>query len=144
MGDLKSTQSRVTQEALSGRLPILGGERVYNGYLPFLWTCVAFSAATWAFLIGSYLPYIGNTVAGIAGYTTGMILGMVPVTLAAGFSSYRYGVETLDAAKEGSFRPLGHRRPDDRPDRHPGRLDIRGRGTYRTRRRQCVSAGARL
>jgi purine-cytosine permease-like protein len=99
LGDLKTTQSRVTQEALSGRLPILGGERVYTGYLPFLWTCVAFSAATWAFLIGSYLPYIGNTVAGIAGYATGMILGMVPVTLAAGFSSYRFGVETLDAAK---------------------------------------------
>ena len=99
MSDLKTTQSRVTQEALSGRLPILGGERVYKGYPSFLWTCVAFSAATWAFLIGSYLPYVGNTLAGIAGYTAGMILGMVPVTLASGFASYRYGVETLDAAK---------------------------------------------
>lgn len=99
MGDLKSTQSRVTQEALSGRLPILGGERIYSGYLPFLWTCVAFSAATWAFLIGGYLPYIGNTMAGVTGYVVGLLLGMVPVTLASGIGPYKYGVETLDAAK---------------------------------------------
>jgi purine-cytosine permease-like protein len=99
VGDLKATQSRVTQEALSGRLPTLAGERIYQRYLPFMWTCVAFSAATWAFLLGGYLPYVGNTMAGIAGYATGMIAGMVPVTLAAGFPSFRYGVETLDAAK---------------------------------------------
>lgn len=99
MGDLKTTQSRVTQEALSGRLPILGSERIYRGYLPFLWTCVAFSAATWAFLIGGYLPYVGNTMAGVTGYVVGLLLGMVPVTLASGIGPYKYGVETLDAAK---------------------------------------------
>lgn len=97
--DVKGTQHRVTQEALSGRLPILSGERVYSKYVTFLWTCTAFGAATWAFLVGSYLPYVGNTVAGTLGYAAGMLIGMVPVTLAAGFPSHRYGTDTIDAAK---------------------------------------------
>src|SRR5215831_7842208 len=99
MAELKDTQSRVTQEALAGRLPILAGERVYTKYRSFLWTATAFSAATWSFLIGGYLPYIGNTVAGIIGLSVGQVLGLIPVVLAGGLASYRYGLEPIDAVK---------------------------------------------
>jgi nucleobase:cation symporter-1, NCS1 family len=98
-GSIRDTQARITREALSGRLPILSTERIYSNYTSFLWTCTTFSAATWAFLIGGYLPYLGDTRISILGYLCGMILGMVPVTLASGFPSYRYGVDTIDAAK---------------------------------------------
>lgn len=99
MSDIKTTQQRVTAAALSGRLPILGEERIYTRYAPFLWTCTAFAAATWAFLIGGYLPYVGNTLVGSAGYAAGSILGMAIVAAAAALPSHRYGIETLDAAK---------------------------------------------
>jgi len=63
-----STSNSVEQEALAGRLPVLSGNRVYKSYGSFLWTCCAFSAATWAFLIGSYLPYVGDWRLGVIGY----------------------------------------------------------------------------
>jgi purine-cytosine permease-like protein len=99
MTDQLSARQRVTQEALTGRLPVLSGERVYVKYMPFLWTCTTFAAATWTFLIGGYLPYVGNTLAGSAGYAVGFIIGMAFVTMASAFAPYKYGVETLDATK---------------------------------------------
>ena len=97
--DIRDTQSRVVREALSGRLPILSTERIYDTYPSFLWTCTTFSAATWAFLVGGFLPFVGNTKLFIVGYLCGLILGMVPVTLSSGMASYRYGVDPIDAAK---------------------------------------------
>ncbi|MDK4731998.1 cytosine permease [Rhizobium sp. CNPSo 3490] len=104
--DIKLTQSRVTEEALSGRLPLRSSERVYNGYGSFLWTCTAFSAATWAFLIGGFLPYVGDVRVGVLGYLAGMLIGMAVVVLASGLPSFKYGVEPIDAAKA-SFGPYG-------------------------------------
>src|SRR5579862_4024747 len=92
-------QAQVAREALAGRLPIFPTERIYRRYGSFLWTCTSFSAATWAFLIGGSLPSVGNTLLGILGYLCGVILGLVPVVLASGLPSFRYGIEPIDAAK---------------------------------------------
>src|ERR1700747_3625294 len=92
-------QAQIAREALAGRLPIFPTERLYRRYGSFLWTCTSFSAATWAFLIGGSLPSVGNTVIGISGYLCGVILGLVPVVLASGLPSYRYGIDPIDASK---------------------------------------------
>ncbi|EZP26612.1 cytosine permease [Pseudomonas sp. RIT288] len=94
-----STSHSVEQEALAGRLPVLSGNRVYKTYGSFLWTCCAFSAATWAFLIGSYLPYVGDWRLGVMGYVIGLIIGMALVSLASGVPSYKYGTDPIDTAK---------------------------------------------
>ncbi|MGD8220969.1 cytosine permease [Pseudomonas thivervalensis] len=94
-----STSHSVEQEALAGRLPVLAGNRVYKTYGSFLWTCCAFSAATWAFLIGSYLPYVGDWRLGVMGYVIGLIIGMALVSLASGVPSYKYGTDPIDTAK---------------------------------------------
>jgi purine-cytosine permease-like protein len=94
-----STSRSVEQEALAGRLPVLAGNRVYKTYGSFLWTCCAFSAATWAFLIGSYLPYVGDWRLGVMGYVIGLIIGMALVSLASGVPSYKYGTDPIDTAK---------------------------------------------
>src|SRR5579871_1338589 len=91
--------AQAIQAALDGRLPVLADERIYRTFGSFLWTCTAFSAATWAFLIGSNLPVVGHTASGIIGYLCGMIVGLVPVTLASGLPSYRYGIDPIDASK---------------------------------------------
>ncbi|REE18130.1 purine-cytosine permease-like protein [Paraburkholderia sp. BL27I4N3] len=92
-------RSTVEREALAGRLPILSGERVYSTYTSFLWTCCTFSAATWAFLIGGYLPAVGDWRLGAVGYAIGMIIGMAVVTLASGGPTFKYGTDVVDSAK---------------------------------------------
>ncbi|MEM5372088.1 cytosine permease [Paraburkholderia azotifigens] len=89
----------VEQEALSGRLPVLSSARIYNSYGSFLWTCCAFSAATWAFLIGGFLPYVGDWRLGVMGYVIGLVIGMALVSLASGAPSYKYGTDVIDTAK---------------------------------------------
>ncbi|CAH0171211.1 cytosine permease [Pseudomonas mediterranea] len=94
-----TSSNSVEQEALAGRLPVLAGNRVYKTYGSFLWTCCAFSAATWAFLIGSYLPFVGDWRLGVMGYTIGLIIGMALVSLASGVPSFKYGTDPIDTAK---------------------------------------------
>ena len=89
----------VEQEALSGRLPVLADERVYSTYGSFLWTCCAFSAATWAFLIGGFLPYVGDWRLGVIGYVIGLVIGMAIVSLASGAPCFKYGTDVIDTAK---------------------------------------------
>ncbi|MGU7771702.1 cytosine permease [Burkholderia sp. MR1-5-21] len=96
MSDFKS---QVEQEALAGRLPVLAGERVYKTYGSFLWTCCAFNAATWSFLIGGYLPCVGDWRIGVMGYLVGLLIGMAIVTLASGVPSHKYGIDIIDIAK---------------------------------------------
>lgn len=103
---IKDVQARIVRQALSGRLPLRSNERIYNNYSSFMWTCCAFSAATWAFLIGGYLPYVGDTRIGIAGYLVGLLIGMSLVTLASAVPSHKYGIDTIDAAKS-SFGVYG-------------------------------------
>lgn len=98
MKSIESSHS-IEQEALAGRLPVLSGERIYKSYGSFLWTCCTFSAATWAFLIGGYLPYVGDWRLGVMGYVVGLIIGMAVVTLASGVPSYKYGTDVIDTAK---------------------------------------------
>ncbi|WP_105133239.1 cytosine permease [Burkholderia sp. BE12] len=94
-----SHKDSVAQEALSGRLPVLASERIYGSYGSFLWTCCAFSAATWAFLIGGFLPYVGDWRLGVMGYVIGLVIGMALVSLASGAPSYKYGTDVIDTCK---------------------------------------------
>lgn len=103
MTDNNGARSRA---ALAGRLPIVGGERIYTRYSQFFFTCIAFSAATWAFLVGSALPYVGDTKIAMVGFFCGYVVGIVPVVLASGLPSLRYGVDTIDAVKS-SFGRYG-------------------------------------
>jgi NCS1 family nucleobase:cation symporter-1 len=95
----QSHANDVEQEALSGRLPVLASERVYGSYGSFMWTCCTFSAATWAFLIGGFLPYVGDWRLGVIGYVIGLVIGMAIVSLASGMPSYKYGTDIIDTAK---------------------------------------------
>lgn len=97
--------------ALAGRLPVLPEERVFVTSGSFARTCVTFGSAIWIFLVGSALPAFGSTRLAIVGYAAGLIIGYVPVALTSGIPSFRYGVDTVDAAKSvfgvrGTFVPL--------------------------------------
>ncbi|RQM47100.1 hypothetical protein EHZ19_15715 [Paraburkholderia bannensis] len=99
MQEQNSVASAAVREALAGRLPVLVGERIYRSYGSFLWTCCAFSAATWAFLIGGFLPFVGDWRLGVAGYVIGLVIGMSLVALSSGVPSFKYGTEVIDTAK---------------------------------------------
>jgi NCS1 family nucleobase:cation symporter-1 len=100
---MKSAHSEISnlieKEALSGRLPVLPGERVYKTYGSFLWTMTAFGAATWSFLLGGYLPSLADWRVGVVGFAAGVAIGMPLVTLASGVPSYKYGTDVIDTAK---------------------------------------------
>ncbi|MCO1374637.1 cytosine permease [Burkholderia multivorans] len=104
--NLNSAKSADERESLAGRLPVLPGERIYNGYMPYMWSGVTFAAATYAFLLGGALPFVGNTKLGIAGYIVGLIIGMVPIQLAMGIPSFRFGIDGIDVCKS-SFGTRG-------------------------------------
>ena len=93
------SSAHTTDHALEGRLPVVPRERIYRGYLSFLWTSAAFGCGIWVFLVGSALPMFGDTRLAVIGYAVGLVLGFVPVMLAAGVVPFRYGVDTMDAAK---------------------------------------------
>jgi len=86
-------------EALDGRLPVLPSERVYRTYASLLWTTAVLSAASYAYLVGSAFQAFGNTRLTVGGYLVGLIIGEVVVVLTAGLPSWRYGIDTIDAAK---------------------------------------------
>jgi nucleobase:cation symporter-1, NCS1 family len=91
--------SLVEKESLSGRLPVLPTERVYKTYGSFLWTMTAFGAATWSFLIGGYLPMLGDWRTAVVGFLVGVLTGMPLVALVSGAPSYKYGTDVIDTAK---------------------------------------------
>lgn len=100
MSDSNSGLSAVTaREALAGRLPIRGADRLYTGFGTLLAACVAIGAASFNYLFGASIAYIGNTSIGIVGYLIGLIAGLAPVYLASGLICYRHGVDPVDAAK---------------------------------------------
>jgi len=89
----------ISREALAGRLPVQGSNRLYNGFGSLLAACVAIGAASFNYLFGASIAYIGNTSIGIAGYLIGLIVGLAPVYLASGMICFRHGVDPVDAAK---------------------------------------------
>ncbi|GLK91120.1 cytosine permease [Pseudomonas turukhanskensis] len=95
-GDISAVTAR---EALAGRLPIRGADRLYTGFGSLLAACVAIGAASFNYLFGASIAYIGNTSIGILGYLIGLIVGLAPVYLASGLICYRHGVDPVDAAK---------------------------------------------
>jgi len=106
MSSLDSIKSRAYQESVAGRMPVLPEERIYHSYSSFLWTCIVFAAATYAFLIGGYLPYCANIWVGCGGYLIGCVIGLALVTPGCGMASYKYGIDTMDVAKS-SFGTRG-------------------------------------
>ncbi len=112
MSDVVSNaQAAAERESISGRMPVLPEERIYDGYASYMWTGVTFAAATYAFLIGGALPFVGNTKLGLAGYLVGLIVSVVPVQLAMGIPSFRLGIDGIDVAKSafgtrGALLPL--------------------------------------
>ena len=95
----KNTESIVTEEAYEGRLPVLDNERIYKSYFSLLATYTSLQAATWAFLVGSFLPFAGNTLASIFIFTAGTIVSLTVVTLALGPSATKYGAYCTDISK---------------------------------------------
>jgi NCS1 family nucleobase:cation symporter-1 len=95
----KDAQSNITNEALLGRLPVLDGERVYKNYFSFLATYASFQFATWAFLVGSFLPWAGTTWAAILVFLAGAIISMAIVALSIGPFIAKFGVYTTDFTK---------------------------------------------
>ncbi|HEX4241973.1 MAG TPA: cytosine permease [Steroidobacteraceae bacterium] len=96
---MSSRGSNASLQALDGRLPVLAHERIYGSYGSMLWTTAVLSAASWAYLIGSTFPSFGNTRLVILGYLIGLLIGEVLAVFAVGIPSFRYGVDTVDAAK---------------------------------------------
>ncbi|MBA1203323.1 hypothetical protein G7009_16470 [Pseudomonas capeferrum] len=94
--DVSSAMSR---ESLAGRLPVQGTDRLYSNFGSLLAACMAIGAASFNYLFGASIAFIGNTSIGIAGYLIGLIVGLVPTYLAAGMICYRHGVDPVDAAK---------------------------------------------
>ncbi|MGI4840885.1 MAG: cytosine permease [Janthinobacterium lividum] len=100
MSHSQTQVSTVTaREALAGRLPIQGDDRLYKGFGTLVAACVAIGAASFNYLFGASIAYIGNTRIGILGYLIGLIVGLAPVYLASGLISYRLGVDPVDASK---------------------------------------------
>lgn len=94
-----SVGATARREALAGRLPVQASERLYDSYFSYMWTGVTFAAATYAFLIGGALPFVGNTKLGVAGFLVGLIFGVVPVQLSMGMPSFRLGIDGIDVVK---------------------------------------------
>lgn len=90
---------RALAETLEGRLPVLPSMRIYSRFASFMWTCAAFGCASYAYLVGTSLATIGNTWVAIVGYWLGTMLGMAIVSMAVGVPCFRYGIDTVDAAK---------------------------------------------
>jgi NCS1 family nucleobase:cation symporter-1 len=87
------------RESLAGRLPVQGADRLYTGFGSLLAACVAIGSASFNYLFGASIAYIGNTSIGIMGYLIGLIVGLAPVYLASGLICFRHGVDPVDAAK---------------------------------------------
>ncbi|WP_213878928.1 cytosine permease [Pseudomonas sp. dw_358] len=100
MSQAQEEPSAVTsREALAGRLPIRGSDRLYSNFGSLLAACMAIGAASFNYLFGASIAYIGNTRIGILGYVIGLIVGLAPVYMAAGMVCFRHGVDPVDAAK---------------------------------------------
>lgn len=89
----------ISRETLAGRLPVPGSARLYNGFGTLLGAAIAIGAASFNYLFGASIAYIGNTSIGIAGYVIGLMMTLAPMYLASGMLSYRHGVDPVDAAK---------------------------------------------
>lgn len=91
--------SRALVETLEGRLPVQPTQRLYTRTAPYLWTSASLACASYAYLVGTSLPSIGNTWLGILGFWIGTVISMVLVIFAVGIPSFRYGLDTIDVAK---------------------------------------------
>lgn len=96
----------ISRETLAGRLPVPGNSRMYKGFGTLLGASVAIGAASFNYLFGASLAYIGNTRIAIIGYLIGLMISLGPIYLASGLISFKHGVDPVDAAKS-SFGTRG-------------------------------------
>lgn len=103
---VKSVDGLIARETLAGRLPVSGSARLYNGFGTLLGAFIAIGAASFNYLFGASLAYIGNTQLAIVGWLLGLMLALGPIYLASGMISFKHGVDPVDAVKS-SFGTRG-------------------------------------
>ena len=86
------------QESLSGRLPVLLGDREYGARGAHA-TCFAFAVATWCFMTGGWVAQYVGAVEGIVCLVAGSVVGTFLACLPTAFACQRNGLEQLDYCK---------------------------------------------
>lgn len=90
--------SRLREEALYGRLPLLSNEREY-GTRGILATGFTISVAAWCFLIGGYAANVVGALQGMITLIAGCVLGVTTSAASAALGCNRYGLEQIDFTK---------------------------------------------
>lgn len=103
---VEDVNTLISRETLAGRLPVPGSARLYNSFGILLGAFIAIGAASFNYLFGASLAYIGNTQLAIAGWLLGLMLALGPIYLASGMISFKHGVDPVDAVKS-SFGTRG-------------------------------------
>ena len=88
----------MSDDALTGRLPLLRGEREYSTR-GLLATGFSYAVAAWCFLIGGYAANVVGAVQGAVALTAGCVLGVTVAAAASALACNRYGLEQIDYAK---------------------------------------------
>ncbi len=91
-------QSRLKDEALVGRLPLLHSEREYSTK-GILATGFTYAVAAWCFLIGGYAANVVGAVQGIVAVIAGCVIGVTLSAAASALACNRYGLEQIDYTK---------------------------------------------
>jgi purine-cytosine permease-like protein len=87
------------EEASGSRIPIKPQDRTYTGFGNILFTGIAMGSASYGYLVGTSLSLLGTTWIVLLGYALGLVIGTAGTALAAGFISFRLGVDSVDASK---------------------------------------------
>lgn len=91
-------ESRLRDEAIFGRLPLLRGEREYSTK-GILATGFTYAVAAWCFLIGGYAANVVGAVQGIVALIAGCLIGVTFSSAASALACNRYGLEQIDYTK---------------------------------------------
>ena len=90
--------SRLREEALFGRLPLLRAEREYSTK-GILATGFTYAVAAWCFLIGGYAANVVGAVQGIVALVAGCVVGVTLSAAGPALACNRYGLEQIDFTK---------------------------------------------
>jgi len=90
--------TRLKEEALFGRLPLLRGEREY-GTRGILATGFTYAVAAWCFLIGGYAANVVGAWQGMVALVCGCVIGVTLSAAASALACNRYGLEQIDYTK---------------------------------------------
>jgi purine-cytosine permease-like protein len=87
------------EEASGSRIPVKPQDRAYTGFGNILFTGIAMGSASYGYLVGTSLSLLGTTWIVLLGYALGLVIGTATIALAAGFISFRLGIDSVDASK---------------------------------------------